>query len=414
MPLALPPVLRVVVGVAVAVVDRLCVLDELSDPDGVCDGVKDAVPVPLPVLLAVGVTERLAVDVVLPVPLSEPVELGLAPRVTDAVGEREMDRERESVGVGVSLDVGVTLDVPVPVVVALGVVLAVCEGVPEPLGVIEGDAPSETDVVGVFDVDDESDGIVDDVSDGVPEPEIVPDTVPDRVHIGSAVLVDEVVSVGVTVAQSDTVGVALALTPTEREPDAVGVIGLVGSGVDDVTWRALVGEFVTLGVVVSEFVGVVEGVPLALPPRLNVDVNVATTVEEVVGVGEPDGDRVPLIDGEGEPDGEGVQLLDTVPVGDCAADAPSVLDELDVSLPEGVAVIVVVCVVVAIKVIVVEVLEVLLALGPRVEVIEAVGEANPVPEPVCVAVAVGVTVCVGESETEQLPLPDFVGVAAGV
>ena len=161
MPLALPPVLRVVVGVALTVVDRLCVLEELSDPEGVCDGVMDGVPVPLPVVVDVGVTERLSVDVVLLVPLSEPVELGLAPRVTDAVGVRDTERDRESVDVGVSLDVGVMLDVPVPVVVALGVVLAVCEGVSVPLGVFEGDAPLETDVVGEFDVDDESDCVVD-------------------------------------------------------------------------------------------------------------------------------------------------------------------------------------------------------------------------------------------------------------
>ena len=90
-------------------------LDELSDPDGVCEGVKDDVPVPLPVLVAVGVTERLVVDVVLPVPVSDPVELGLAPRVTLAVGVRDTERDRESVDVAVSLDVGVALDVAVPV-----------------------------------------------------------------------------------------------------------------------------------------------------------------------------------------------------------------------------------------------------------------------------------------------------------
>ncbi len=76
-------------------------LDELSEPDGVCDAVTDDVPVQLPVPDAVGVTERLAVDVALSVPLSEPVLDGLAPLVTLAVGERVMERDSESVDVGV-------------------------------------------------------------------------------------------------------------------------------------------------------------------------------------------------------------------------------------------------------------------------------------------------------------------------
>ncbi len=161
MPLALPPVLRVGVGVAVTVVERERVLEELSDPDGVCDGVIDDVPVPLPVLDDVGVTERLDVEVVLSVPLSEPVLDGLAPLVTEAVGVRDTDRDRESVDVAVSLDVGVTLAVPEPVDVGESLLL----------GVFDGDAPCVTVVVGVFDVEDESDGVfdVDDESDGADE-----------------------------------------------------------------------------------------------------------------------------------------------------------------------------------------------------------------------------------------------------
>ena len=38
-PLAVPPTDIVAEGVALTVVDRLLVLDPLSDPDGVCDGV---------------------------------------------------------------------------------------------------------------------------------------------------------------------------------------------------------------------------------------------------------------------------------------------------------------------------------------------------------------------------------------
>ena len=91
MPLALPPALIVVVGVALLVVDKLCVLVELPDPDGVGDGVIDDVLVPLPELDGVGVTERLLVDVVELVPVSLPELLGLAPTVIEAVGVRDND-----------------------------------------------------------------------------------------------------------------------------------------------------------------------------------------------------------------------------------------------------------------------------------------------------------------------------------
>jgi hypothetical protein len=90
-PLALPPALIEVVGVALLVVDKLCVLVELLDPDGVGDGVIDDVPVPLPELDGVGVTERLLVDVVELVPVSLPELLGLAPTVIEAVGVRDND-----------------------------------------------------------------------------------------------------------------------------------------------------------------------------------------------------------------------------------------------------------------------------------------------------------------------------------
>ena len=159
-PLAVPPMLSVVVGVAVTVDERLCVVDDVSDPVGVCDGVIDDVPVPLPVVVDVGVTERLGVGVVLLVPVSEPVELALAPLVTLPVGVRETDRESERVDVGESDDVGVTVDVPVPVVVTLLVVLAVWEGVSDPLGVLLGDAPCVTEGVGVFEIDSERVGVV--------------------------------------------------------------------------------------------------------------------------------------------------------------------------------------------------------------------------------------------------------------
>ena len=134
-------------GVALAVLDRLCVLDALPDPDGVCDDVIDPVPVPDPELVAVGVTERLGVDVVLSVPLSEPVLDALAPSVTDAVGVRETERDRLAVELGVSLLVGVPDDVPDPVGEPLDDTVLVPLPVPEFDGVSDALAPGEREEV---------------------------------------------------------------------------------------------------------------------------------------------------------------------------------------------------------------------------------------------------------------------------
>jgi hypothetical protein len=71
--------------------------------------------VPLPVVEVVAVTDKLIVDVVESVPLSEPVSDGNAPLVIDEVGVLEIDLESEVVELGVVLEVDVADDVPLPV-----------------------------------------------------------------------------------------------------------------------------------------------------------------------------------------------------------------------------------------------------------------------------------------------------------
>jgi hypothetical protein len=106
-------------------VERLDVVDPLSLPDGVWLGVHELDPVPdsVGVIEPDGVDER--VIVVEPVPESEPVFDELAPAVTDAVGVREMDRERLVVELGVVDEVPVSELVEelvgVPVLVSLEV-----------------------------------------------------------------------------------------------------------------------------------------------------------------------------------------------------------------------------------------------------------------------------------------------------
>ncbi len=243
MPLALPPTEIVAVGDALTVVDRLCVLDELSEPDGVCDAVTDAVPVLVSVLVAVGVTERLAVDVVLSVPLSEPVLDGFAPLVTLAVGDREKERDSESVDVGVWLWVGVALGVSVAVpdalVVHVGAIDAVkgLEGLPLALlfELEAGVAVAVTELIP---------SLRDGVTDGVTEDEVEGDGDEDSgvVHVIDAI------------GDSDTV--PLALLPE------LGVVVGVGDGVE-----------------LSVAEGLSGAVPLALLPELGVVVGVGDRVE---------------------------------------------------------------------------------------------------------------------------------------
>ncbi len=88
-------------------------------------------PVPLEVGELVAVTDKLIVDVVESVPLSEPVSDGNAPLVIDEVGVLEIDLESEMVELGVVLEVEVADDVPLPVgdIEAVALVLIVDDDV---------------------------------------------------------------------------------------------------------------------------------------------------------------------------------------------------------------------------------------------------------------------------------------------
>ena len=84
--LAVSPKLRVLVGDELTVLERLIVVDPLSLPEGVCDGVCDEVLVPLPVAEPVPLTDELIVGVIESVPLLLLLTDGSAPLVTDEVG----------------------------------------------------------------------------------------------------------------------------------------------------------------------------------------------------------------------------------------------------------------------------------------------------------------------------------------
>ena len=86
-PLAVPPKLRELVPDAVIVEERLIVVDPLSLPEGVCDGVCGDVLVPLPVAEPVPLTDELIVGVIESVPLLLLLTDGSAPLVTDDVGD---------------------------------------------------------------------------------------------------------------------------------------------------------------------------------------------------------------------------------------------------------------------------------------------------------------------------------------
>jgi hypothetical protein len=149
----------VLVGDVVIVEDWLTVVEPVSDPLDVCDGVCADVLVLLEVGEFVLVTDALIVDVDEAVPLSLPVIEGPAPFVTDAVGECEIDLERlsvvDDVGEGVAVlddesepdEEAVGVKVPEAVLVALTVAVALEES--EILGVIDADAPIERELVGV-------------------------------------------------------------------------------------------------------------------------------------------------------------------------------------------------------------------------------------------------------------------------
>jgi hypothetical protein len=133
-----------------------------------------------------------SVAVVEPVPESEPVLDELAPVVTDAVGERDTDRERLVVELGEIDDVAVFELVDVLVDVPLPEVLGETLELSEILAVALALAPNVTDGVAEFD----SDALRLDVEEGVT------DAVPVLDVVSVPVLVCEGVDGGVVVADN--------------------------------------------------------------------------------------------------------------------------------------------------------------------------------------------------------------------
>jgi hypothetical protein len=325
--------------------------DKDEDDEGVCAGVG----VPVIVGLGDGVALPDGTDVILAVPESEPEDEGLAPRDIVAVGERETEREREKVELGVIEGVAVPDGLELPVAEALDDAILVILGVSEMLGVHDALAPDDKDDV------------------GEPEIELLRDTVDDGVDGGEPVGVDVVEPVGVTegvdaavevavsvkldVAEEVIVGDGEILAEAPRDRVAVGVpevdddslcvderLSLLDGVWDGVTAPEPVPvvdvvaltEGVALAVIVVEPVPELEGVFEGLAPSVSDAVGVcvkdAESVDVEVGVGgevdELDGDALAVGELllEAVLDGLGVRELLGVAV--CDIDGVGVVVEL--------------------------------------------------------------------------------------
>ena len=277
-PLAVPPKLRELVPDAVIVDERLIVVDPLSLPEGVCDGVCDDVLVAEPVDEPVPLKDALIVDVAESLPLSLPVNDGPAPFVTDAVGEREIDFERLVVVVGVMLDVDVPVIVPLPVDVPLKLIVDDIEMEPVPLIVLDVLAPR--------------------VGDDVIEIESVPlcvfDALTPRVgdDDGVGIMIEEIE--GVLVNVENDVG------ESEPVPTLVDEVATFGVGLLDVDALLRKAEYVAVLEIDEE----IDDVAIAVGESETV----LTPVDDIVDVSEEE----LVIDGESVREDDGVILLDGV------------------------------------------------------------------------------------------------------
>jgi len=283
--------------------EALTVDERLLELLGVCAGVG----VPLTVASAVGVCEALLVDEVESVPEFDPVELGLAPRESDAVGEALTvdDKLRELLGVGGG--------VLVPLVVGLAV------GVCEKLGELDAESEPEFDAdelglaprerVPVRDDDNVEDklGELVCVSDGVPVLDI--EACSDGVEDNDRERL--VVEVELSVPESDPV--ELGLAPNDREPD---------------------GEALTVDERLLELLGVCAGVGVPLTVASAVGVCEALLVDEVESVPEFDPVELGLAPRESDAVGEALTVEDTLRELLGVGDGVPVL--LDVALAVGV------------------------------------------------------------------------------
>jgi hypothetical protein len=286
-------------------------IDELKD--AVDDGEMEAVPVIVDVPDIVAVSLEVCDAVSLAVPESEPVCEELAPAVTDAVGDRETDRDRLIVELVVDNDEGV----PVGVELAVGLVLAdnvpVDDGVSESDPVCEELAPVVTDAVGDCETDRDRLSVVLGVDEGVAVLELVGDPVgvplPEMLDV--ALEVSERLGVTLALAPKVTEDVAVLESDALREGDDDGVIDGVPDP-DEVPETVLVCDGVSGGVTladsdtseVGDDVIIDAGGMLADSP-----------VEGVVdGVADAELERLRVVEPLSLPDGVGVIVPESDPV----------------------------------------------------------------------------------------------------
>ena len=142
-----------------------------ADADAAIDSLAEGVPIGVPVDEGVGLTVPDGVALVVDEKESElviePVPDGLAPTESEAVGERDTDRESERVELGVGTAVTVPEPVSEDVAVGVALTLAVAELVTESDPVFDGLAPIVNEAVGERETDPESDavelGVIEDV-----------------------------------------------------------------------------------------------------------------------------------------------------------------------------------------------------------------------------------------------------------
>jgi hypothetical protein len=201
--------------------------------------------------------------VVDPVVESDPVADELAPSVSDAVGVRDVERERDGVLLGVIDEVGVSVAVLLDVGVPLSEDDSVVLGVPELLGVCDALAPSVIDGVGDSEREELADSVDDDVEDGV------------RVDVGVALPVGVTDGVSVAVVLEETLGLAV----TDGVSEAVGV-PLADAPRESVVDGVLEGD--------EDMLCVVErlSLPVGVPEGVDADVPVPDPVPDTVAVGD--------------------------------------------------------------------------------------------------------------------------------
>ncbi len=320
--------------------------------------------VPVPVIELVVVADSLAVEVEESVPESLPVNDGPAPFVTDAVGEREIERDKLFVVEGDVLDVGVPVAVPLPVDVPLVLIVEDIEIESVPLCALDRLAPR---------VGDDDGGIVN-VLDKL-APRVGDD---DGVFTMLTEILIVLDNVAIAEGESEPIPTEVVTVP---EGDVVSTSDVFKVVVVTETLELAVGETVLEAVGESEPVSALEGVAervdtalgetLELAPSDSVDVGVADDDGDSEGVGEVVASDVIDVDCDGVKDG----VCDEVEVGESLEDCVCVGVKVSELVPD------------LVKVGVIELLDVIDALAPRVTLVVGVAVFEEVTDALAEAVS---------------------------